>query len=283
MSRVCSILLFVCLLYVSPALSFYLYTNALKKTERFTFKSHDDVSFSTPISQKEIMANKLKRVGSLISALGVISSFPAITKSDNSTQILARSDVGFIDLNTTEPEVTDICWLDVQIGDSSPQRLEISLYGTVTPITANNFKSLCLKDNKLGIGYEGSEIFRVITTFSVQGGNIGNPVDGALSKAGRYGMAATGESFAPENYRILHSYEKAGVISMMKDKGLQDSRFFITTSPYASWADERYVAFGRVSKGMDYVNGMSIIPTEPPSNYPQTKIKIVGAGCYEKK
>jgi cyclophilin family peptidyl-prolyl cis-trans isomerase len=61
---------------------------------------------------------------------------------------------------------------------------------------------------------------------------------------------------------------------------MQDSRFFITTSPYASWADERYSAFGYVSKGMDFVRGLSILPTTPPSNYPNTRIRIVDSGVY---
>jgi hypothetical protein len=27
------------------------------------------------------------------------------------------------------PEVTDVCWMDVAIGDAEPQRVEISLFG----------------------------------------------------------------------------------------------------------------------------------------------------------
>jgi len=252
-----------------------------------------------PLSTRDEEIHKYKAILPVISAstialtvassLGYPSRAQAVEQSlleqaqSESTPILSRSDVGFIDLNTTEPEITDVCWLDVQIGDSAVQRIEISLYGKVTPVTASNFKSLCTKSNQLGVGYKDSEIFRVIPTFSIQGGNIGAPSDAPLTKVGRYGTAADGKSFPAENYRILHSYEKAGVVSMMKDianKGLQDSRFFITTSPYASWADDRYVAFGRVSKGMDFVQGLSITPTIPPSNYPKTQIRIVDAGCY---
>lgn len=42
---------------------------------------------------------------------------------------LTRADVGFINLNDTEPTVTDVCWMDIKIGDAEPQRIEISLYG----------------------------------------------------------------------------------------------------------------------------------------------------------
>jgi len=197
-------------------------------------------------------------------------------------QVLTRNDVGFINLNETMPEVTDVCWLDISIGDtSSPSRVEISLFGGVTPKAAENFKALAM--GKPGYGYKGSDIFRVVATFSVQGGNINSGAEVAQSQLGKEGKSAFGEGFAPENFRILHSYKDAGVVSLMKDlknKNMQDSRFFITTSPYASWADERYCAFGYVSKGMDLVRGLSILPTTPPSNYPNTRIRIVDSGVY---
>jgi hypothetical protein len=34
-----------------------------------------------------------------------------------------------INLNSTEPVVTDVCWLDIRVGDSNIKRIEISLYG----------------------------------------------------------------------------------------------------------------------------------------------------------
>lgn len=201
---------------------------------------------------------------------------------------VARNDVGFIDLNATEPNITDVCWLDIKIGDSEnaiPQRLEISLYGEVTPITCQNFKDLCSNKNELG--YRDSDIFRIISSFSIQGGNVMTAEEKTKSKPkstiGKFGHAADNLPFPPENYRILHSYKEAGVISMMKDilnKNMQDSRFFITTEPYADWADEKYVAFGRVSKGMDLVRGLTIVEVQPPSNYPTTPIKIVDSGVY---
>jgi cyclophilin family peptidyl-prolyl cis-trans isomerase len=127
---------------------------------------------------------------------------------------ITRDDVGFIDLNNTEPAVTDVCWMDIQIGESEPQRIEISLYGKVCPLTAENFKSLC--QNAPGYGYRGSDIFRIISGFSVQGGNIGEGAENSPSKRSRFGKAASGQSFLAENYRILHSYRDAGVVSMMK-------------------------------------------------------------------
>ena len=103
----------------------------------------------------------------------------------------------------------------------------------------------------------------------------------AYSKRSRYGRAANGIPFLPENYRILHSYRTAGVVSMMKDSshgGVQDSRFFMTVAPDASWADNKYCAFGVVTSGQDLINELRALPVEPPSNHPLTTVVIVQAG-----
>lgn len=218
-----------------------------------------------------------------------ISATAALAAED--TPLLSRADVGFIDLNTTEPMVTDIAFFDIEIGDDVipvKERVEISLYGTVCPKTVENFKLLCSNTAKVAgedeaFGYKGSELFRVITSFSVQGGNIGAPKDIEASRKGRFGRSAinNAEGFEQENFRILHSYKGAGVVSMMKDllkKGKQDSRFFVTFSPYASWADDKYTAFGRVSKGMQFLQSLQIVPVQSPANYPLTKLRIVDSG-----
>lgn len=35
-----------------------------------------------------------------------------------------------INLNNTEPKITDICWFDLKIGDNDAKRVEISLFGS---------------------------------------------------------------------------------------------------------------------------------------------------------
>lgn len=257
--------------------------NNLNVIEGFTAHQSTSIPQSQPNQAISTFSNVYKLGNALLFGMFTFSSRKSNAIAvDN--PVITRADVGPIDLNVTEPLITDVCWMDIKVDDAEPQRVEISLYGTITPNTAANFKSLC--KNEGGYGYKGSEIFRIISTFSVQGGNIGQPKDTAASMLGRYGKSSIineGNGFLPENYRILHSYKDAGVISMMKDitkKGSQDSRFFITTSPYASWADEKYVAFGRVTKGMNLVSALQVIPVQPPSNYPMTKVEIIDSGCY---
>lgn len=51
------------------------------------------------------------------------------TTGDDNARILTRDDVGLINLNDSFPQISDVCWLDIQIGDAPPQRIEISLFG----------------------------------------------------------------------------------------------------------------------------------------------------------
>jgi cyclophilin family peptidyl-prolyl cis-trans isomerase len=135
-----------------------------------------------------------------------------------------------------------------------------------------------------GYGYKGSNFFRIISDYSIQGGNIGSP-KGSPAKLSLYGKSATGEAFPPENFNILHSYTGAGVVSMSKDlknEGKEDSRFFITLSPDASWADGRYSAFGIVTKGMDTVQRIGKLKVNPPSNHPVEDVTIIDSGCYDR-
>jgi peptidyl-prolyl cis-trans isomerase B (cyclophilin B) len=255
-------------------------------------------AFSTQDSQssRHFLQKQLKTSSAILRAASLIAVTAAkkAVAEDKDMPKISRSDVGFINLNTTEPVVTDIVYMDIVVGDDTTssmtpvkERIEISLYGTVCPKTVENFKVLCANAASAAdgstYGYKGSELFRVISSFSVQGGSIGAPATIEASKRGRFGRSAinNGQGFVQENFRILHSYEKAGVVSMMKDivnKNLQDSRFFVTFEPYASWADEKYVAFGRVSKGMQFLQSLQIVPVQSPANYPLTRLRIMDCG-----
>jgi len=246
-----------------------------------------------PISDRErerrsissVKATAMLTMGAVVTGM-TQGPLPVFADEASSSSSSAWSDS--IDLTVAEPRVTDVAWMDIQIGSSAPQRIEISLYGDVVPKTTENFKRLC-SSHAYGEGYKGSSLFRVISDFSVQGGNIGNTLESLQtpSKLGSFGRAADGLAFPPENFRLKHSYSQGstqgGVVSMMKDlrnKSLQDSRFFITLKADGGWADDKYSAFGRISKGMDLISGMAILEVVPPSNYPKTPITIVDCGVY---
>ena len=174
------------------------------------------------------------------------------------------------------PKVTRRVYLDVQIGENSPNkpedpsRLVIGLFGDAMPRTASNFENLC-RDNL----YAGTTFYRVISDYTIQGGAIGD-VSGKTSSS---------ISFEPDNYNIKHSV--AGLVSTVRrvgggmagGGGTADSRFFINTSADAGWADDRYAAFGIVLDGMDFVTKrIQTVSVKPPQNRPTVDVKIVASG-----
>ena len=138
--------------------------------------------------------------------------------------------------------------------------------GNECPAAVSNFKSLCMNEGGYGYtgssifrvisqfsvqGTALNENMRCIQCVATTaltdticlssvcftaGGNIGQPDNTLPSQLSRYGRAGDpypsqantrGRSFLPDNFRILHSYRDAGVVSMMRDitkKGLLDSR-----------------------------------------------------------
>lgn len=84
---------------------------------------------TSPIAQEGVTRRLQRLALSGLLALGL--GLPAYSSSALADQqTLSRADVGFLDLQKEEPRVTDICWMDLQVGPSAPpQRIEISLYG----------------------------------------------------------------------------------------------------------------------------------------------------------
>jgi hypothetical protein len=80
--------------------------------------------------------------GAFLLTSGAVIARSAVAVADGDSPVITRADVGFINLNETMPEVTDVCWMDVAIGDAEPQRVEISLFGM--PFCLSAFLPFCL-------------------------------------------------------------------------------------------------------------------------------------------
>ena len=184
----------------------------------------------------------------------------------------------YIDPVTSPITITDKVYLDIEFVNNSNVkkngRIVFGLYGQAMPKTVQNFVALCRSN-----AYAGTNFYRIISEYSIQGGAIGD-----LSKSGKSGQSSfeDGTSFEPDNFNIKHTTK--GLVSMVKAQptngggGGVDSRFFIQLQDDAGWADDRYAAFGIVLEGMDTVDAVKDVAVQPPKNNPKQEVNIVGSG-----
>ena len=88
--------------------------------------------------------------------------------------------------------------------DSQPiGKLVFELYMDKTPITAENFRSICAGDGKQGYTYAGSHFHRIIDGFMAQGGDF-------TRHNGTGGKSIYGENFADEPSALKLKHTERG-------------------------------------------------------------------------
>ena len=125
------------------------------------------------------------------------------------------------------------------------------LYPDVAPITVENFKKLA--DEHF---YDGLIFHRVIPGFMIQGG------DPQGTGMGGPGYTIKGE-FSSNGVKNDLKHEK-GVLSMARamDPDSAGSQFFIMHAT-ASYLDGQYAAFGRITEGLEVIDQIASVPTDP--------------------
>ncbi|KAL7720359.1 Peptidyl-prolyl cis-trans isomerase [Entamoeba marina] len=168
-------------------------------------------------------------------------------------------------LQTFAYNITNAVYFDIRIENTYTGRIEIGLYGDITPITTRNFIALCTGEygmgtNGLPLHYKGSRIHKVLPGLLMQGGDI-------TQANGLGGESIYGNTFADENFDIQH--DQPGIVSMVNDGvDSNNSQFFITFTN-TPWLDGRHVAFGIVLKGFDVLRRIADVsnrsgqPTKP--------------------
>ena len=128
--------------------------------------------------------------------------------------------------------------------------IKAELYPEIAPNTVNNFISLVKKGF-----YDGLIFHRCISGFMIQGGcplgtGTGDP-----------GYSIKGE-FTQNGFKNDLSHSR-GVLSMARalDPNSAGSQFFIMHAD-GPFLDGQYAAFGKVTEGMDVVDGIVAIPTD---------------------
>lgn len=162
-------------------------------------------------------------------------------------------------------------FFDISIDNKNAGRIVFELFNDITPLTCENFRSLCTGEKKGSKGndlhFKGSIFHRIIPKFMCQGGDITN-------RNGSGGESIYGRSFPDENFKMKH--DTPGLLSMANaGPNTNSSQFFITLVP-CQWLDGKHVVFGKVIEGMNTVRLMEEEGTS--SGYVKKSVVITNCG-----
>jgi cyclophilin family peptidyl-prolyl cis-trans isomerase len=123
--------------------------------------------------------------------------------------------------------------------------IDVELFDDDAPKTVENF----LKLSRDGF-YDGVIFHRVIPDFMIQGGD---PT----------GTGTGGPGYAFEDEFNEHKVERGALAMANAGPNTNGSQFFIVTTQAAPWLDGKHTVFGRVTDGMDVVDTISEVDTDP--------------------
>ena len=154
-------------------------------------------------------------------------------------------------------------YLDIMVDNNYMGKIVIQLYDDIVPKTAHNFRQLAINKN-----YQNTIFHRIIKGFMIQGGDF-------TRGDGTGGVSIYGEKFPDENFHIKHT--KPGLLSMANSgPDTNGSQFFITTKP-TPHLDNKHVVFGEVVSGMNIVEHLENISTNPEDR-PNVECKVSDSG-----
>ena len=133
--------------------------------------------------------------------------------------------------------------------------IELSLLPDKAPLTVANFVKLSEADF-----YNGILFHRVIKDFMIQGGD-------PLSKESNWSLHGTGGPGYSFKDEINDEKLVRGVIAMANaGPNTNGSQFFIVTAEETPWLDGKHTVFGKVVKGMDVVDKISMAQVNEQSH-----------------
>ncbi len=122
--------------------------------------------------------------------------------------------------------------------------ISVELYPDEAPKTVENFTKLA-RDGF----YDGVIFHRVIPDFMIQGGD---PT----------GTGSGGPGYQFEDEINDHKVVRGALAMANAGPGTNGSQFFIVTADETPWLDGKHTVFGRVTDGIDVVDGISELPRD---------------------
>jgi peptidyl-prolyl cis-trans isomerase B (cyclophilin B) len=123
--------------------------------------------------------------------------------------------------------------------------IDVELFDDDAPKTVDNFVKL----SRDGF-YNGVVFHRVIDDFMIQGGD---PT----------GTGTGGPGYTFEDEFNQHKVKRGALAMANAGPNTNGSQFFIVTTKSAPWLDGKHTVFGKVTNGMDVVDEISKVPTDP--------------------
>lgn len=171
-------------------------------------------------------------------------------------------------------------FFDIEINGKKAGRIQMELFKTKFPKTAENFRALCTGEKGVGksgkpLHYKGSVFHRIIPGFMLQGGDFTNG-------NGTGGESIYGGKFDDEWYEneLFITHNTPGLLSMANSgKNTNGSQFFITVER-CKWLDCRHVVFGQVEEGYELVKEIEALGSG--SGMPSKKVIIADCGELKK-
>merc|ERR1711922_85591 len=173
------------------------------------------------------------------------------------TALAAMAALGAADSNFT---VTAEAVFDVEVKnyngrDDLKGKITVGIFGNTAPVSALNFKTLCngFKRPKLEkIGYKNTQCHRIVKDMLLHCGDVFN-------QEGRGSTSIYGATFNDENFIISH------------------------TSGAARFLDKKHVAFGKVTKGFQYVMANNRVGPDARAVRPKKPVKITNCEVQDVK
>ncbi|XP_067125124.1 LOW QUALITY PROTEIN: peptidylprolyl isomerase domain and WD repeat-containing protein 1 [Centruroides vittatus] len=158
--------------------------------------------------------------------------------------------------SSTQQRLFDTCIIHTTMGD-----IHCKLFSKECPKSIENF---CVHSKN---GYYNGHIFhRVIKGFMVQ---TGDPTG-----TGTGGESIWGGEFEDEFHPTLR-HDRPYTLSMANaGRCTNGSQFFVTVIP-TPWLDNKHTVFGRVTKGMEVVQNISNVKTNPKTDKPYDDVRII--------
>ena len=157
--------------------------------------------------------------------------------------------------------------------DTEAGAIELELFPESAPESVRNFLNL----SATGL-FDGTSFSRVVPGFVIQGGNLWSREGGKVTRE----VGERGRRTLPdEPSKILH---ERGIVSMARpdEPNKATTDFFILVAP-APYLDGKFAAFGRVTKGMEVVDGINKAPvTDEKPEKPVRVRKATVAPCPAK-